>query len=283
MKHSALFIAVFCLCTALVACNPRQNKNEGNNVATDSVCTDRTLIELSYQIPGDTGKKCDVKISLEYPIAYQSESDLSRLNSLLASQIFGTEYSQYTSLKDAADTIALRTLNEMKDGLTTLCNEIKLSSEITFTSLTQIAPVYNSHDFLSYNSSSYSYEGGAHGMNNSAYYVIYLPTMSRITLNDVIASEYIDDVNQMLINTLVKNLDLKNSEALVDVGYFDPEGITATENFYIDNTGVTWVYNPYEIGCYAIGETAITLTYDDLSYFMPESTPLRNLFNNKTK
>ena len=112
---------------------------------------DRTCL----QIPGDTGKKCDVKISIDYPTAYKSESDLARLNALLASQIFGAEYSQYTSLKEAADTIAQHTLNEMKDGLTTLCNEIELSSEITFTSLTQIAPVYNNNDFLSYNINSY--------------------------------------------------------------------------------------------------------------------------------
>lgn len=283
MKHSALFITVFCLCSILAACNSKQASNEGSNVATDSVYTDRTLIELSYQIPGDTGKRCDVKISLDYPTAYKSESDLARLNSLLASLIFGTEYSQYTSLKEATDTVAQHTLNEMKDGLTTLCNEIKLSSEITFTTLTQIAPVYNNNDFLSYNINSYSYEGGAHGMSSSLYYVIYLPTMNRITLNDVIAPEYIDDINQILIDTLVKNLELKNKDALIDVGYFDPEGITATENFYINDKGVTWVYNPYEIGCYALGETAITLSYDDISYYVPENSPLCNFINNKTK
>lgn len=283
MKHSALFITGFCLSTALAACTSRQTSNESNNVATDSVCTDHTMIELAYQIPCDTGKKCDVKISIDYPTAYKSESDLARLNALLASQIFGAEYSQYTSLKEAADTIAQHTLNEMKDGLTTLCNEIELSSEITFTSLTQIAPVYNNNDFLSYNINSYSYEGGAHGMSNSLYYVIYLPAMNRITLNDVIAPEYIDEINQMLIDTLVKDLELKNSDALIDVGYFDPEGITATENFYIDDSGVTWVYNPYEIGCYALGETSITLSYNDISYFIPENSPLCNFINNKEK
>ena len=68
-------------------------------MATDSVRTDRTLIELSYQLPDDPKKKCEGKLSLYYPIAYQSESDLARLNSLLVSQIFGPEYSRYTSLK----------------------------------------------------------------------------------------------------------------------------------------------------------------------------------------
>ena len=62
-----------------------------------------------------------------------------------------------------------------------------------------------------------------------------------------------------------------------DLGYFDTEDIMATENFYLTDTGICWVYNPYEIACYATGQTSIEIPFKEIdSYILPDS-PVRRL------
>ena len=46
--------------------------------------------------------------------------------------------------------------------------------------------------------------------------------------------------------------------------------VPATGNFYLSSTGLTFVYNPYEIASYADGQIALFLPYKKL---MPFLTP----------
>lgn len=52
----------------------------------------------------------------------------------------------------------------------------------------------------------------------------------------------------------MKQLNVSSPDSLLELGYFDTEDIMATENFYLTDTGICWVYNPYEIACYATGK-----------------------------
>ena len=53
--------------------------------------------------------------------------------------------------------------------------------------------------------------------------------------------------------------------------------IGATDNFYLTDNGICWVYNPYEIACYATGQTFIEAPFTELEmYFLPD-TPIRRL------
>ena len=57
---------------------------------------------------------------------------------------------------------------------------------------------------------------------------------------------------------------MTTDDELSELGFF-PEYIGATENFQIDDRGITFFYNPYEIGCYALGGIEVTLTREELS------------------
>ena len=46
-------------------------------------------------------------------------------------------------------------------------------------------------------------------------------------------------------------------------GFF-PEQIGATENFRIAPEGIVFCYNPYDIGCYALGAVEVTVSREEL-------------------
>ncbi len=275
-------IAFLYICALLWGCNTRNNSNNVEKVET--VTVDSMRIERQFFNPVDTTILwCEVKAVIEYPIAYKDSDALAQLNKLIATLLFGEMYSSYPSLPIVADTVTTRRFDELCAERVELNEETTFPIESSFGAETKANILYNERNFLTYHLYQYIYTGGAHGMYANNYHVIYLPTLTPLTLSEMIKPEYIEELNHLLVEKLTDNLGMASSDELVNIGYFDHEGITATDNFYIDNNGITWVYNPYEIGCYAIGETSITLTYDEVSYFIAENSPVQTLLNNKQK
>ena len=56
----------------------------------------------------------------------------------------------------------------------------------------------------------------------------------------------------MIRNKLYEQFGVTGDEGLVAQGFF-PEYISTTENFEVTEDGITFYYNPYDIGCYALG------------------------------
>ncbi len=50
-----------------------------------------------------------------------------------------------------------------------------------------------------------------------------------------------------------------NDDELAERGFF-PEYISLTENFLVTPEGITFYYNPYDIGCYALGAVDVTMS-----------------------
>jgi hypothetical protein len=60
-------------------------------------------------------------------------------------------------------------------------------------------------------------------------------------------------------------------EELITRDCFNPaDQVVPTENFILSATDITFVYNPYDIACYAAGATRVTLPTANLSGFRPE-------------
>lgn len=57
--------------------------------------------------------------------------------------------------------------------------------------------------------------------------------------------------------------DYTGDEGLVAQGFF-PEYISTTENFEVTEDGITFYYNPYDIGCYALGGVEVHITREEM-------------------
>ena len=216
---------------------------------------------------------------MEIPVKYKQDSDYLHLQKILSPLTFGDEYTG-DSLKQAAQKVVESHVNAYKEIEPEFEKELAKSGEaysfewdFDYT----LSPVYNRNDFFCYGVSSSEYTGGAHGMYSNRYYTIDLSNWKRIGLDDIFQPDSSDTLSSILLNRLMKQLNVSSPDSLLELCYFDTEDIMATENFYLTDTGICWVYNPYEIACYATGQTSIEIPFKEIdSYILPDS-PVRRL------
>lgn len=110
--------------------------------------------------------------------------------------------------------------------------------------------VYADRDYLSFYTKEHSYLGGAHGNT-----VIRVGTISRATGRILKVGDFVADGKRAALKVAlhdgaVKALGgLENLQAEVEI----------VENFYLAKDGLHFVYNEYEIACYAAGPVEVTI------------------------
>jgi len=111
---------------------------------------------------------------------------------------------------------------------------------------------------------TYSFTGGAHGMETQEFFTVDLHKGSRIRLKDIFKNGYEQKLAAMLTDKLHRMTSIPANARLTDNGYFT-DVIQPTENFYINPNGMGFVYNQYEIAPYSFGSTEIFLTHSELA------------------
>ena len=118
-----------------------------------------------------------------------------------------------------------------------------------------------SRNLQSYCMSSTDYTGGAHGMYGESYTVFDMKTGEVVKEQDLFIDDYEEDLAVLIGESLYDDLDEETWDAI----YEEP---APNGNFFVDETGVTWVYNPYEIAPYAMGAIPVTVTWDNLKPYL---------------
>lgn len=124
------------------------------------------------------------------------------------------------------------------------------------------------HNVLSYSIERYVYTGGAHGLNYRQFVNYDLTTAQVITEQDLFTKGTESELTEMMLSALIEqNEDVQTEQDLRDLGY-ELAQLRPNGNFYLDVDGIVWVYNPYDIAPYAVGETVIMLPWADLQPLM---------------
>ena len=108
-----------------------------------------------------------------------------------------------------------------------------------------------------------SYTGGAHGIYETEYHTYSLAKGYEITTADLFTEEQAERLDELILRKLCRQYGARNEEELAAQGFF-PEQIGATENFRIAPEGIVFCYNPYDIGCYALGAVEVTVSREEL-------------------
>lgn len=278
MKKVSLLSLIVLMC-GLYSCNFKSNHSSEST--SDTVAMKKVVIKEGYHLLGDTANPaCNVTITMEIPVNYQQKNDGARLQKILTPLIFGDEYVGDSLFESAAQKVVLSHIGAYKEIEPEYEKEMRdhgeaysFEWEFEYT----FSPVYNRNDFFCYALSTSEYTGGAHGMYSDLYYTIDLSDWHRIVLNDIFQPESTDQINRVLMNELLKSLNLSTPDSLLELGFFDTENIAATNNFYLTDDSICWVYNPYEIACYATGQVNIKVPFKAIeAYILPES-PVRRL------
>ena len=118
-------------------------------------------------------------------------------------------------------------------GQTITCREDQCKREM----------VYLDEKYLSYRIEEYTYSGGAHGSTKVSVGTLDRETGRQLTLNDVFGKDGLAALETELRKAVIAKIGEENIQSPVK----------PIENFYLAADGWHFVYNEYEIACYAIG------------------------------
>ena len=156
-------------------------------------------------------------------------------------------------------------------------NTEEAGSWMTYEEAVQGVVTFNANGFVCYEYSIYSFAGGAHGNTQTRTCVFDLRQNRALQLADFFEPAALGQVADQIRARLMLDANCTTLEQLAEAGYLDPEGIGPTENFLIDNDGIIWLYDPYEIAPYSMGEIEVPLPWRDVLPLIKAETPLHEL------
>ena len=117
-------------------------------------------------------------------------------------------------------------------------------------------------NWQSYRSTAGEYTGGAHGMYGETYQVFDLGTGETVREADFLDPACTEELAELMTGRILTVLEEADAaDALLGNPY--PNG-----NFSVDDAGVTWHFNPYEIAPYAMGVLEASLRWEELKPFL---------------
>ena len=70
-------------------------------------------------------------------------------------------------------------------------------------------------------------------------------------------------------------------DSLLEKGFFNIEDIVPNNNFYLNEEGIHYAFNQYEIAPYVMGEINVTVPYSDLEDILLPNGIVTRFFSNK--
>ena len=245
-------------CLLLVGC--KRNALQTTSLSSEQVCylTDAQEDSLT------------VSIHIEYPTAIGKTDALNNIQRDLKHRLFGEAYIDMEP-QQALDAYVAMLKTEYKINNLPLkedwekdnrdyeyapicCEEQVLTGSV----MGEVKGI------LSYCVERYVYTGGAHGSNFRQFVNYNLQKGAHIDEEQLFAENYQEPLTQLLLQYMVEqNDEIALIQDLQEAGY-NVDDIHPNDNFYLAEEGITYVFNPYDIAPYALGETEILIPWSAL-------------------
>lgn len=110
-----------------------------------------------------------------------------------------------------------------------------------------------------------SYAGGAHANSFTHYHHFNPVNGKRIFLDNIFKEGYKSNLTSVAEEKFRKQLGISKGANLDDEGFWFADKVFGlTENFWLDDVGIHFLYNPYEVAAYSIGPIKIEIGYDEV-------------------
>lgn len=271
-------VALFLISIFVSGCNIGTQKTADNDIKFDSISVDKTY----HLLENPENPNCNLQINFTFPSGYDNKDVLKKVQQQFISSYFGESY-EGLSPEEATAKYTEDYLNSYKDLTDEYKAEVAKSDEtpvgawFSYYEMSSDEIAYNKHNILSYTVNFENYTGGAHGAHSFTNHVINLETGEMITEDDIFIENYQDDLAQILVDRIAKQNNVDNPKELENVGFFSVEEIFPNGNFLIDDYGITYTFNEYEIAAYVVGATNVHLPYEEIQYLLKQESPIAHL------
>lgn len=120
--------------------------------------------------------------------------------------------------------------------------------------------LFKNAKYLSFATEEYSYTGGAHGNTISNHYIFDLEQNTLISPGDLLDTSKCEEIILLQKKSLEK--------AGQNIEGFWMEGFRCDANFYIQDNGLVFHYDQYEIASYAAGPMDIFVSFEEIKPYL---------------
>ena len=271
-------LVLLLLSLLVTGCNIGGKTSTENPITYDSISVEKVY----HLLDNPDNPNCNLEIKFVFPVKYENEEILSNLQTEFVSSYFGDTYEQL-SPEEAVQEYTEDYLASYKDLEEDFKSEIAKSDDspvgawFSYYEMSSNQIVYNSKGIISYTVSFENYTGGAHGAHSYNNHVLDLNTGKAIVEEDIFNEGYQDTLAQLLVNQIAKQNDVTDIKELENIGFFSVDEIFPNGNFLVDDTGITYSFNEYEIAAYVVGTTNVYLPYEEIRFLLKEESPISHI------
>lgn len=222
-------------------------------------CSDKPVQPKFVSVDIDTTFACG---PMQYTVQYNFASIANTSESAALQAIEEANIRSFFGLEDFTGTAreaAAAALDELRQEAL-LTSDSAYGWENTEAAQSEAAVV---DSLLVYTITRASYTGGAHGIYTLSVRNYSLSGGYELTLADLFGDAKRQALDSLIRIKLYEQFNVADDEGLATEGFF-PEYIGATENFAVTPEGITFYYNPYDIGCYALGDVEVSIQNEEL-------------------
>jgi hypothetical protein len=252
-------------------------KGEANNIDFKEYAMDST-----YHLFGDITKPAiKISLSMHYPVKYKNQAILDSLQRLVIASVTTSSNQALRDPEKAMRNFIAQLIEEYrgleKDYEAALATKEELLSSFSNEYVGEGSNVFNKGGIFCFSSSVYRFMGGAHGLGTVKYTCVNLDNGLVITGNDLFIDDYESFLTPLILGKLVEIQGVKSPKELENDGFFDISDIKPNDNFYLNEKGIIYVYNPYEIAAYYIGILEVFIPYEDISVILAPESPVKRI------
>lgn len=277
MKKSFILLSLSTLmCVSFFSCKPK------------TIETTEVSYTGKFYLTNDTADGAlAVDVKVEIPLAFNNQTVLDSVRATIISYLFGREYVVVPN-DSLALHFALLLNDEYKANNEQLVSKLDNKSTYSFNNEHTLEgfSLLNDKQIYSYGIERYVYMGGAHGLTTRTYLNFNLKTGKVITEADLFTDDYKAELSELIKRRIVEEIkNEKDTEAfhgLEDTDYWT-DSIKPNGNFYITDESINYVFNPYEIAPYYLGQTEVILPFDRIRDLLRSENPILYLTEKKNE
>ncbi len=227
--------------------------------ACDAVRTDTYQDDLVMPLEEEGPDSLYFSLSVEYVSAGMKVEARQKINGAIVAQAFDLEGGE-GSLEEMAIRYRENLIDEYLNENAVLENGVR-SWEDRLTGAFQ----KKYKNYMNYQVSYYTFRGGAHGIQTLSQLVFDAKTGDVVKESDLFAPGYEAPVTQLMRMAVKNSMEEEDPELmeLVELEQVVPNG-----NFSLHENGVEWLFQPYEVGPYALGIVSASVSWEDITPFL---------------
>jgi hypothetical protein len=276
MKKLISILTVLLSLISISSCSIKEKKISENDIKFQ-----KYQIDTTYHLFGDTAKAAiEISLEIDFPSEYKNSETLAMIQQLTLKSVIPSTGAIQGGPMDNLRNFAGLKIAEYKTNEESFKNgELPADSDSSptfeYQYQTKEETVFNKGNIFCFSSTNYSFTGGAHGLQTIRYTCVDLEKNKTITLEDLFKDDYETLLTPIILEKLAKDNNLKSPDELENNGFFDISEIKPNDNFFIDEKGITFVYNPYDIAAYAIGAPKVFIPYGDITFIIASQSPVK--------